>query len=341
LKGIQKSNMKHRTFFLIVWIIFLSVFTYAQKPVTTSEILASAKNQYLIKLERQRLDFLKNNNPKLPIVDELEFRTETNEFNIRQQRYALRGRFFTKEQREAQANLNRAKIDLQSIEEEIILNDLLYSRYIGILETLYFDQLLDAKNEEKILLEDKMTVLKKNLNSKLAAREQAILQAKEDNTFEFFQARIGGTNDRGFRENFRLALGIRIPVRNREELDIVELEFEKLDEQMRYDELKYKLKKRMNSVRLRIENNFRIYQLLKLQIENSQSDQVLEQYQKIAGTSPFAMLKLKGNKFKKELELFQIEQDLYLDYIEMLDASGKLMELPLRNYLDADLNLIP
>ena len=111
------------------------------------------------------------------------------------------------------------------------------------------------------------------------------------------------------------------------------MEFEKIDEETKYKELQVALTDRMSRIRLEMEHQYQLYQLLEKQLENSQADFALKQYQKIAGASPLALLKLKGSRFNKELEQFSIEQEIYMLYIELLDASGKMAELPLRNYL--------
>jgi hypothetical protein len=134
-------------------------------------------------------------------------------------------------------------------------------------------------------------------------------------------------------------MGIRIPVRNRQQDNINELEFEKIDEGLKYQELNIKLKERMAQLRLQMESQYELYQLLNQQLENSQANEVLKQYQKIAGASPIAMLRLKGSQFKKELEQFSVQQDIYVLYVELLDASGKMMELPLRNYLEGNMEV--
>jgi hypothetical protein len=183
------------------------------------------------------------------------------------------------------------------------------------------------------------TLVKRNLNANLAVKEQAIRKTREENAIDFFQAQIGGTNDDGFRQNFSLGMGIRIPVRNRQQDNINELEFEKIDEGLKYQELNIKLKERMAQLRLQMESQYELYQLLNQQLENSQANEVLKQYQKIAGASPIAMLRLKGSQFKKELEQFSVQQDIYVLYVELLDASGKMMELPLRNYLEGNMEV--
>ena len=402
-------------FFLFVN-VFVPTLSNAQNTLSTSDILSSAKQQYVLGLQQQRIDFLKNSTHKLPLVDEMEFRTETNDFKLEEQQYVLRGRFHTKAQQRAHADFQQAKIELNTIEEQLLMQDLLRERYDAIVKVSYFEKLLVAKKAQKILLEDRMTVLKKsinlpkfnildlidaeddlheadrdilrikngltlaqqqifrysnqrgylktdvqlidieevmkvvrslssepstahatlvkrNLNVNLAAKEQAIRRTQEENTVDYFQAKIGGTDDNGFKQNFSLGMGITIPVRNRQQDNLDELEFEKIDENLKYEELKIELKERMTQIRLEMENQFELYQLLGQQLENSQADEVLKQYQKIAGASPIAMLKLKGSQFKKELEQFSVQQNIYVLYVELLDASGKMMELPLRNYL--------
>ncbi|MFT6320867.1 MAG: hypothetical protein ACJAT4_001796 [Granulosicoccus sp.] len=403
-------------FFLFVN-VFVPTLSNAQNTLSSSDILASAKQQYVLELQQQRVDYLKNSTYKLPLVDEMEFRTETNDFRLKEQQYVLRGRFHTKAQQQAQADFQQAKIELNTIEEQLLMQDLLRERYDAIVKVSYFEKLLAAKKDQKILLEDRMTVLKRsinlpkfdildlidaeddlheadreilrlrnalnlaqqkifrfsnqrgylktdelqliemgevmkvvrslstepsaahatlvkrNLNVNLAATEQAIRRTQEENTLDYLQAQIGGTDDDGFRQNFSLGMGITIPVRNRQQQKLDELEFEQIDESLKYEEIKIELKERMTQIRLEMENQYELYQLLNQQLENSQADQVLKQYQKIAGASPIAMLKLKGSQFKKELEQFSVQQNIYVLYVELLDASGKMMELPLRNYL--------
>jgi hypothetical protein len=407
-------------FFLFVN-VFVPTLSNAQNTLSSSDILASAKQQYVLELQQQRVDYLKNSTYKLPLVDEMEFRTETNDFRLKEQQYVLRGRFHTKAQQQAQADFQQAKIELNTIEEQLLMQDLLRERYDAIVKVSYFEKLLAAKKDQKILLEDRMTVLKRsinlpkfdildlidaeddlheadreilrlrnalnlaqqkifrfsnqrgylktdelqliemgevmkvvrslstepsaahatlvkrNLNVNLAATEQAIRRTQEENTLDYLQAQIGGTDDDGFRQNFSLGMGITIPVRNRQQQKLDELEFEQIDESLKYEEIKIELKERMTQIRLEMENQYELYQLLNQQLENSQADQVLKQYQKIAGASPIALLKLKGSQFKKELEQFSIQQGIYLLYVELLDASGKMMELPLRNYLEEGL----
>ena len=403
---------------LILFLFFGNIlFLNAQTSISTSDVLASAKNQYVLQLQRQRVDFLKQSNSKLPLMDELEMRTETNDFRLIEQEYALRGRFHTRAQQKAHKGLHQAQIELNNIEEKILMHELLSERYFGIVEVLYFEKLLTAKKNQKVLLEDRLLVfqksinlpkfeitdlidaedelheaerdilrlenalsfaqqkifrwsnergvlqtenvplinieeimelvrnfsaepstshanlVKRNLNVELAVREQTLRRATEENTFEYFQARIGGTDDTGFKQNFTLGMGIRIPVRNQQEQNLMELEFEKIDEEAKYQELRLVLKDRMAQIKIQIENNYRLYTLLNQQLGDSQAAFALEQYQKVAGASPIALLKLRGSQFNKELERFKIEQDIYILYLQLLDASGVITELPLRNYL--------
>ena len=137
---------------------------YAQNTLSTSDILASAKQQYVLGLQQKRVSFLKESTYKLPLVDEIEFRTETNDFRLKEQQYVLRGRFHTKLQQQAHADFHQAKIELNTIDEQLLMQDLLIDRYDAIIKVSYFKKLLVAKKEQKVLLEDRMTVLKKSIN---------------------------------------------------------------------------------------------------------------------------------------------------------------------------------
>ena len=413
--------MQFRIRFVFIFLVNV-LFVSAQSTLTTSDILASAKHQFSLQLKKQQVDFLKKTNAKLPLLDELEFRTQTNDFQIKEQQYVLRGRFHTRKQRRAQKDFHQANIELNSIDEQILLHELLKERYVAIMEKVYFEKILHTKKEQKVVLEDRLNVLQKSiqlpkfeitnlidaenelqeaermilelenamdfsqqkiyrladkkgylnsfdnlqlidieqvmslvrgfsmqpsathamlvkrkLNAALAVREQAVREAANKKIFDYVQTKVGGTNDSGFRQNFSLGMGMNIPVRNKQQFKLNELELDRIAEEVKYEELNLALTERMIQIRMEIENKYRVYVLLQNQMKNSQADYALQQYQKIATASPLVLLKLKASKFKKELEQLKIQQDIYILYIELLDASGKLAELPLKNYLMGNL----
>ena len=93
----------------------------------------------------------------------------------------------------------------------------------------------------------------------------------------------------------------------------------------------------MKRTRSEMESQYRLFQLIQTQLENSQAELVIQQYQKIAGASPIAILRLKESDLKKEVELFKIQQNIYKLYVSLLDVSGRMGNPPLKNYLSNDL----
>lgn len=55
----------------------------------------------------------------------------------------------------------------------------------------------------------------------------------------------------------------------------------------------------------------------------------------IEGSDPFTLLKLKKTSLENEMELTKMSHEIYLTYIDLLFAGGKLGEMPLRNFLSA------
>lgn len=45
------------------------------------------------------------------------------------------------------------------------------------------------------------------------------------------------------------------------------------------------------------------------------------------------LLKTKERLLKKQLQIKKLELDIYENYLDLLAASGKMMEFPLRNYV--------
>ena len=65
MKKSLKIKFQHllTVFFLLVNVLFSN----AQNTLSSSDILASAKQQYVLDLQQQRVDFLKNSKFKLPL----------------------------------------------------------------------------------------------------------------------------------------------------------------------------------------------------------------------------------------------------------------------------------
>ena len=153
---------------------------------------------------------------------------------------------------DAEDDLHQADRDILKLENALTYSQqkiFQFSNQTGFLDVGGL-QLIDIQGVMEVVrnipIEPSIThaaLIKRNLNANLAIQEQAVRRAQEENTMEYFQAKIGGTDDNGFRQNFSLGFGFRIPVRNTQQENLDELEFEKIDEQLKYKELPNEVKK--------------------------------------------------------------------------------------------------
>ena len=93
IKGEEIRYTSIKLFFLFFTILFFNSNLSSQTSITTSQILATSKNEQAVLLETKKLEFLKNTDYRMPVSDELEYRTEVEEGNFQEQEHTLRWSF--------------------------------------------------------------------------------------------------------------------------------------------------------------------------------------------------------------------------------------------------------
>jgi len=105
-------------------------------------------------------DFLKNTNHKLPFTEAVQFRTQTDEFDIRRHEYSVRMDFNTKAERKAQQNYHQQVIQLKESLGIQIIQEQLESKYIQWTNHHIYQKELDIRKDELKILEDRFRVIK-------------------------------------------------------------------------------------------------------------------------------------------------------------------------------------
>ena len=402
-----------------VFLVALSLPIYGQ--LTTTDILASAKNGEAIAFQKKKMEYLQQSVTTLPWIDEIDIRTETHDLDLLEQEYTVRVSPNTKKEREKQKALQQSSMAINAADERILISEYLQERYSLIVDVYHFQKLKKLKQDYTELYADRLQVLRKSMtlprfdvNDLINAEDEmqelqreifeldeglkmaseltyewtgqnALLQfdenkfidiervmsiarglrmdpsethvklmkwqlsmehtlreidlekAQDKKWIDFFQVKYGGRNSAEFRENFALGFAATIPLKRSEQLKINELELDRIIQENNYVRIKEELTKSMERTRSEMESKYRLFQLIQSQLENSQAELVLQQYQKIAGASPIAMLRLKESDLKKRVELFKIQQDIYRLYVSLLDISGRMGHPPFKNYLSEDL----
>ena len=114
---------------------------------------------------QNNIDFLNENAKGMPLIDNYEFRTETDEMELARQRYQIRFQFNSSEERKAYNQILLANKDKYNWLQSKYQLDKVEERYKNIID-LYFNQReLEIKIQELDLLNDKKVVLERLLNN--------------------------------------------------------------------------------------------------------------------------------------------------------------------------------
>lgn len=107
---------------------------------SSSTILQSAWQDQRLQAYEQELNFFSDNRAlRIPVLEELEFRTETHEFDPALQEYAVRLQFNSRRQIRVQEKVNAQEYTIRQLQREDYLEELLFNRYQLLIE-MYFQQ---------------------------------------------------------------------------------------------------------------------------------------------------------------------------------------------------------
>lgn len=404
---------------IALWAAIIPIISLAQ-VASTASILSSAQSEEAVRLAERMTSFLQNTSHEMPRIQELEFRTETDEFQVGQQEYLFRLSPNTTKMRRAQRGLHQQHIVLTQQEQLLLINDALEDRYEALvewkqlqekeeileaLEVLYADRvnvltksatwpdfdpedLIDAEAEAQEIAFERLTVsgkmqqlavefgqfggntesvtpdtaqwislariagllqtsgdsisnhpllMRREANIGMVQQEYALERAATSRWLDFVQARYGGNDNVLFKEVFSVGVGFKLPLKGDKKLDLNELELEQIEEENRYQLLQSQLLQQAEAWKGQLLQLLQQHQLLQTQIANSQSTPILERYRQLDDANPLTLLKMREVQLKKALQLQDVRYRIYRAYIQWLDVSGRMIALPLKNYLSEGL----
>ena len=153
--------LKYQGFLLLFLLFFLSV--HAQREITTTEVLLGAKNIEQVKFDSIQLAFLKDYNHNLPLVNSVEFRSETRDFLLSRQEYAIRVKPNSLRAVLAKKKVYTAMINEVELQGRINFNEELEDRYYLLIDYLFNEKLLAAYRSKKVQLEDELATLEHSI----------------------------------------------------------------------------------------------------------------------------------------------------------------------------------
>jgi hypothetical protein len=402
----------------LVLFLFLSISSFSQKLFSTTDLLRTAQDEPVVNLKNRELDFLQNTNFELPLVDELEFRTETDEFVWRRQEYLLRMSFNSYQKHLKQDLFHHSLIASEESEKQFLLHQQLLRKYIQLVNYVFQKRELAHLEKEKLVLKDQIYVMRKlgassteldlddlvdaendlfdlesdelELNGDLSTlrkafsvdlktnapieidttnfieisilqstlpsiftnndkhpkiiqqqrnidqviSEYALEEAENKQIIDFVQLKYtGARKSMNFGEEWSIGAGLRIPTKGTNRLKLNELELERIEEENQLQLYQIQLAERIQKAQNKLNILFDQHDLIQSQLKNSQASYALEKLNTTTPKNTLVLLQIQEGVLKRQKRLLGIEYNIFRSYLDLLDLTGKVSEIPLRNYL--------
>ena len=419
-------------------LLFATIFVktaVAQTPLSTSNILATAKTQTVIALQERKIDVLNGQSYRLPFLEKVDFQTETDRFDWQRQEYRVRTSFNGWEEMRSLKEQKAANVVKEQAERNVLFKDVLYDRYALLVEYRYEQTALKMYRQMFNVFADKRDVLQKmaklstdfNIEDLIKAEEaafefqQKILQsegnihnmgqflnriintadgsattkfetsssltafqldtadwiplsimrrlvadlpqtaeknpllshqaakisvvqseynlekAQTKKVIDYAQIRNSARNRDALIREWSVGVGIAIPYRGSAKAELNSIAFKRLEEENNLKNLQTNLDLQIFSLQQDLDLIFKEYDFIEKQVNESQTLYALDHYTSIQGSPPIVLLRMKELVLKRQSQLITLEHAAYQKYIKWLDLTGKLSELPLKDYLSVGL----
>ena len=167
-----------------------------------------------------------------------------------------------------------------------------------------------------------------------------LMRSQERQIFNFFKVTYDYENRLQTSEALFFEFGMRIPIRsgNQQELNRNQLEF--LTRTADHAELVRELELELEQDRADLRGLLEQINLLEELQALSPAETTLATMMRYEGTPPLSLLRLRESAIKRDLQQADLLYSLRIKYIELLDLSGTLSRLPLRNWLSTELGYL-
>ena len=163
-------------------------------------------------------------------------------------------------------------------------------------------------------------------------------KAKTKKVIDYGQIRNSARNKDAIIREWSVGVGFLIPYRGSSKIELNQIAFKQLAEKNELTNLQTSLDLQIFSVKQDLDLIFKAYDFVQKQVNESQTLYSLDHYSKVQGSSPIILLRMQELVLGRQVRLISLEHTAFQKYIKLLDLTGKLAELPLKNYLLADLS---
>ena len=159
--------------------ITFAILTKGQEPISITDILLTATKSPDLAAHQERLGLWNISNFDLPVIDKLEFRTQTNNSDLREQEYRVRLSPTGQKERKAQRNwYESAKASVEQEEDRYLL-EAVAQRYDLVLDWLDHARRLPLLERRQLIVQDRLNALQRLVRAD-AKYLQPLIEAEED-----------------------------------------------------------------------------------------------------------------------------------------------------------------
>jgi hypothetical protein len=173
------------------------------------------------------------------------------------------------------------------------------------------------------------------IEESMVSNELKIEEAENSKILDFLQFSYRGPHDDPMNERLLMTLAIRLPLAGRNKMDTELLKVESLEikNNMKAQEQEFLFE--MNEILTNLEVLFSEYDVMKNYSDELQEESIfLEKSLGNLSNSPLWLISNKKNILKTKLKLLEISEEIYSEYIDLLDIMGIFALDPAKNYLE-------
>ena len=151
-----------------------------QSLLSSNMILASAREDMKPGLQTQRLQYMDETNRRLPFVERISIRTETDRFDLDRQEYLARASVNGWSEMHHVKELQAAELTVEQKTQRVYLHEALVDRYEATATINQVIQELSLHQELQLVYADKITVLKRQALLNLKPDLEDLIKAEYD-----------------------------------------------------------------------------------------------------------------------------------------------------------------
>ncbi|MEO1624607.1 MAG: hypothetical protein AAFV25_05585, partial [Bacteroidota bacterium] len=139
---------------------------FGHTTLSPAQLLATARGAVSVKMEDKKSQYLSDHQRDLPWINELEVRTESNEFDWQQQEIAFRLQPNSKRSRQAQRQLQLAQGLRQNAQTQLALRKALKERYDLLVDHYFLPNLIGLHQQLQLIHQDRIYLAQSPGNSR-------------------------------------------------------------------------------------------------------------------------------------------------------------------------------